>query len=438
MVAYANAEALARTRDDGVRALLEPQPAGAVEEGRDVREPPARARGARRLRPRRAAAAGRARGTRVPHRHAHLLRRRRREARAGVLDELARVIAQRARDAARRLVHGEAARGRARPHPQEDRRGSDRGRAGGEGRERRAAGRGGGRPALPPPARAPRARGADRARARGPQGRRKPMRALSFAEYERLSAAGGPVPVFREVPGDLWTPVSAFLALSARSERAFLLESVVGGERIARYSFLGRDPVLTIEAQGPARRGAAGPRDCATLDEPLLDALRARLGPPAAEVPGLPRFTGGAVGYLSYDAVRLFETLPDRHAAVGRAARLVLVLPVAGGVRPRAAADRADRRCRSGIAVAPTTAPRPSWTRWRPQLRDGKAARGAPESKAARPRAWRDATRRYQAAVRAAQEHIAPRRHLPGRALAPGAPPPARSIPSTSTARCAW
>ena len=48
------------------------------------------------------------------------------------------------------------------------------------------------------------------------------MRALSFAEYERLSAAGGPVPVFREVPGDLWTPVSAFLALSARSELAFI------------------------------------------------------------------------------------------------------------------------------------------------------------------------------------------------------------------------
>jgi anthranilate synthase component 1 len=140
------------------------------------------------------------------------------------------------------------------------------------------------------------------------------VRALSFAEYERLSAAGGPVPVFREVPGDLWTPVSAFLALSARSERAFLLESVVGGERIARYSFLGRDPVCTVEAQGDRvveRRGA----ETRVLDLPLLPALRAHLGPPAVEVPGLPRFTGGAVGYLSYDAVRLFEELPDRHPA---------------------------------------------------------------------------------------------------------------------------
>ena len=139
------------------------------------------------------------------------------------------------------------------------------------------------------------------------------MRSLSFAEYERLSAGGGPVPVFREVPGDLWTPVSAFAALSASAERAFLLESVVGGERIARYSFLGRDPLLTIEAWGTRvleRRGG----ESRELDQPLLDALRARMGPPAAEVPGLPRFTGGAVGYLSYDAARLFERLPDRHA----------------------------------------------------------------------------------------------------------------------------
>jgi anthranilate synthase component I len=125
------------------------------------------------------------------------------------------------------------------------------------------------------------------------------MRRLSYEEYERLSAAGGLVPVFREIPGDLLTPVSAFLALRGRSERAFLLESVAGGENVARYSFVGRDPVATVEA----RPGDTG----------LLSALRSRLGPPAAEVPGLPRFTGGAVGYLAYDAVRLFERVPQRH-----------------------------------------------------------------------------------------------------------------------------
>jgi anthranilate synthase component 1 len=129
------------------------------------------------------------------------------------------------------------------------------------------------------------------------------MKSLPFEEYERLSGGGGLVPVYREVPGDLSTPVSAFLALAPRSPRAFLLESVVGGDRIARYSFIGRDPVETVEARGPG--------------DDLLGALRARMGVPAAEVPGLPRLTGGAVGYLSYDAVRLFERIPDRHRPDG-------------------------------------------------------------------------------------------------------------------------
>jgi anthranilate synthase component 1 len=138
------------------------------------------------------------------------------------------------------------------------------------------------------------------------------VKALGYDEYDRLSAAGGLVPVFRELPGDLLTPVSAFLALSAGREQAFLLESVVGGERIARYSFLGRDPVATLEVRDGRvlETDADGTRG---VPGDLLQGLRARLGQPAAEVPSLPRFTGGAVGYLSYDAVRLFEKIPDRH-----------------------------------------------------------------------------------------------------------------------------
>jgi anthranilate synthase component 1 len=138
------------------------------------------------------------------------------------------------------------------------------------------------------------------------------VRELSFEEYERLSAGGGLVPVFREVPGDLRTPVSAFHSLAARSERAFLLESVVGGDRLARYSFLGRDPWATVEA----RAGGIRVQDEQGVHEgnaPLLDLLRQKLGALAAEVEGLPRFTGGAVGYLTYDAIRLFENIPDRH-----------------------------------------------------------------------------------------------------------------------------
>ncbi len=163
------------------------------------------------------------------------------------------------------------------------------------------------------------------------------MKALGFDEYERLSAGGAPVPVFREMPGDLRTPVSAFLALAARSERAFLLESVVGGERIARYSFLGRDPVATLEraADGPGRRRGRE-------DAPRVPGLAARArapawGRPRWRYPGLPRFTGGAVGYLTYDAVRLFERIPDRHAPADAPPRVLLVLPLARGLRPRAA-----------------------------------------------------------------------------------------------------
>jgi anthranilate synthase component 1 len=142
------------------------------------------------------------------------------------------------------------------------------------------------------------------------------MKRLSFEQYERLSASGGPVPVFRWIAGDLLTPVSAFLALATGRERAFLLESVVGGERLARYSFLGRDPVETLEARGTqvfARNGGA----LHDTGQDLLGALRERLGRQAAAVPELPRFTGGAVGYLAYDAVRLFERIPDRHSAPG-------------------------------------------------------------------------------------------------------------------------
>jgi anthranilate synthase component 1 len=140
------------------------------------------------------------------------------------------------------------------------------------------------------------------------------VRSLSFEEYERLSEAGRPVPVFREIPGDLRTPVSAFLSLGTRAEQAFLLESVLGGERLARYSFLGRNPgaTLVVKDERVLVRDADGEQE---LDDGLLDALRARLRSQPAEIPGLPRFTGGAVGYLHYDAARLFERLPDRHGA---------------------------------------------------------------------------------------------------------------------------
>ena len=70
----------------------------------------------------------------------------------------------------------------------------------------------------------------------------------SFEQFQSLAKSGTLVPVCREVVADTLTPVSAFLRVAADSERSFLFESVVGGERLARYSFLGKDPLLTLRS----------------------------------------------------------------------------------------------------------------------------------------------------------------------------------------------
>lgn len=121
------------------------------------------------------------------------------------------------------------------------------------------------------------------------------------------------VPVVRRVSADLLTPVSAFLALREGGAAApFLLESVEGGERMARYSFLGRNPYRTVRAFGPNTEIRDGDGDFAPVDGTIFDVLeRLAAERPEVHVPGLPRFTGGGVGYLGYDTVRLIEHLPD-------------------------------------------------------------------------------------------------------------------------------
>ena len=124
---------------------------------------------------------------------------------------------------------------------------------------------------------------------------------------------GGVVPVMREVITDADTPVAAFAKI-ARPPFAFLLESLVGGERWARYTFLGTEPReawryngRTIDRWTPA----AGWESAGDTQDPLThlaDRLRAM---PTVAVPGLPRFMGGAVGYLGYDVVRSIEKLPS-------------------------------------------------------------------------------------------------------------------------------
>src|SRR3989442_13527773 len=124
--------------------------------------------------------------------------------------------------------------------------------------------------------------------------------------------SGGIVPVIREVITDADTPVAAFAKI-ARPPFAFLLESLVGGERWARYTFLGTEPREVwryrgqeIERWTPASGwGPAG--QTADPIAHLADRMRAL---PSVPLPGLPRFMGGAVGYLGYDVVRSIERLP--------------------------------------------------------------------------------------------------------------------------------
>ncbi len=120
------------------------------------------------------------------------------------------------------------------------------------------------------------------------------------------------IPIFREMLADLETPVSAYLKLVGRGGQGFLLESVEGGERVARYSFIGADPLRTLRLHnGILQRTDA---DGTTVERPFTDPLHALDAELAdyrtAPVPGLPRFSGGAVGYLGYEAVRYFERLP--------------------------------------------------------------------------------------------------------------------------------
>src|SRR4051794_15178919 len=115
---------------------------------------------------------------------------------------------------------------------------------------------------------------------------------------------------------DLLTPVSAFLKIAEHSDYSFLFESVEGGERVARYSFLGKDPFLVLR-QRAGRTIIERSGVTTESDEPFFSAVRRLMAEfQSPFVPGLPRFTGGAVGFIGYDASPVFEpALIDAWAA---------------------------------------------------------------------------------------------------------------------------
>jgi len=137
--------------------------------------------------------------------------------------------------------------------------------------------------------------------------------------FAALAAQGNLIPVYREIMADMDTPVSAFMKIDDGAY-SFLLESIEGGEKWARYSFLGGSPSVVLRSRGRCvevlRRGEA--TEILESDDPL-DLIRehlTRFRP--VEIEGLPRFFGGAVGYLGYDMVRFFESLPSgKPAAIG-------------------------------------------------------------------------------------------------------------------------
>jgi anthranilate synthase component 1 len=136
----------------------------------------------------------------------------------------------------------------------------------------------------------------------------------SLKEFLKLSKKGNMLPVYKEINADLDTPVSCYLK-TKKGDYSFLLESVEGQEKIARYSFLGSNPSLVFQSKGrniqlvfsDKRRVQRFITDTSPLDEikKIMQDYK------AVPVRGLPRFFGGLVGFIGYDMVRFFEEIPD-------------------------------------------------------------------------------------------------------------------------------
>jgi len=124
------------------------------------------------------------------------------------------------------------------------------------------------------------------------------MYSPTLEEVKKLKKQGNLVPVYREIKADLETPVSAYLKI-AHGNYSFLLESVEGGERLARYSFLGTEPAVIFTTNN------------GNFTDPLLLVEKEFQRYRTAPIEGLPRFHGGMVGYLSYEVSRHFERLPS-------------------------------------------------------------------------------------------------------------------------------
>ena len=133
-------------------------------------------------------------------------------------------------------------------------------------------------------------------------------------EFIRLTKKGNLIPVYREILADFETPLSSFRKID-KGGYSFLLESVEGGERVARYSFLGSEPSLVFSSKGMniELREGKETKSFVAKDDPIEELKRLLSRYKFVKVRGLPRFCGGLVGFLGYDMVRFMEKLPDKN-----------------------------------------------------------------------------------------------------------------------------
>ncbi|MBI4547733.1 MAG: anthranilate synthase component I [Ignavibacteriae bacterium] len=133
---------------------------------------------------------------------------------------------------------------------------------------------------------------------------------MTFDEFKQLAQSYNVIPVSQTMLADMLTPVSAYLRLRKGSRSSFLFESVEGGERVARYSFIGRDPIAVLKCK-ENKTTLIENGNLQVLTENFFDILNrivTRYRQPA--IPSLPRFSGGLVGFIGYDAVRFIEEIP--------------------------------------------------------------------------------------------------------------------------------
>jgi len=138
-------------------------------------------------------------------------------------------------------------------------------------------------------------------------------------QFIKLTKQGNLIPVYREIFADLETPVSAFLKLSKGKDYSYLLESVEGEEKIARFSFLATEPKLIFKSKGrniaiiDLQGTNPKVKRFVTVQDPLSEIKKIMQGYQAVSLAGLPRFFGGLVGFMGYDAVRFFEHIPKKN-----------------------------------------------------------------------------------------------------------------------------